>query len=157
MRTFLILSISILMLTTQGNAQSLQDQYPLLPCDNDEIHRSLVVANETHLNKDGKLTMFQLIEAPDKAFVPVLISVVEGKRYALNVSVDPAYKKLDLAVIDGEQTEIVKHTSRNRKGDRSVSRQVFTAKETGHYWLVLNLASGKKASNCVGIGIIELN
>lgn len=157
MKVFWILSVSILMLSTQVIAQGQQENYPLMPCDNDQVHKNLVVANEKQLNNQGKLTMFQLFEVPNDVFVPILISLEEGKRYALNLSVDPGYKVMEFAVIDGDKTEVVKHKSRNRKGDSVVTQKVFTAKETGMHWLIVSQKVGKKASNCVGVSLIELN
>lgn len=157
MKKILLGAMSLFALTSAIQAQEMEDKYATIPCEHAEIHKQLVQLNNVRLNEGAKLSMFQVIKVPSKAYVPVLVSVEKGKKYALNIVADQAYRNLKITMIDGDKKEILKAEANHRKGDQSFINQEFVAQETGQYWLILHQSIKKGSPECLGIGIIALN
>lgn len=156
-KIILLSAFSLIAIASNVNAQVADDKYLTIPCEHPEIHKQLVELNTLKLNGQAKLSMFQVIQVPTKAYVPVLVNVEKGKRYMVNISADKSYRNLEMSMIDGDKNELFRVTAKGKKGENAYLTKEFEAKETGQYWLILHQSIKKGSSECLGVGIIALN
>lgn len=154
MRSTLIL-LGILILQTLSFAQSPQDKYPLITCEDENIHYLLVEANKNTLKNEEKLKMFQIFQAPSKTFIPVYLPVEEGKTYEINFASDEELKSLEFTLRDYHNNTLLEEKIKNKERKFTVNKKQFRAKESGYLILLINQKTNKNKMLCMGISLIE--
>lgn len=154
MRSTLVL-LGVLIIHTLSFAQSPQDKYPLISCEDENLHYLLVEANKKALNKEGKLTMFQIFQAPSKTFIPVYLPVEKGKVYEINFATDEKQKSLEFVLRDYENNTLLEEKNKNKDKNYAVHTRQFRARESGYLILLVKQKTTKNQSYCLGLSLIE--
>lgn len=156
-RLYAIIFLSfLLVLGLNAKAQNPQDRYPLITCDEANIHAHLVEANASWLER-GKIVYFSQIQTAEKAYTPVALNLEAGKNYVVNLSVGDQTKQVEYRIIDTDKNELLVKKDRLKKQDSNISQSTIRTINGGLHWLILLQKTEKNANTCLGISIIELN
>ena len=124
-------------------------------CNDAKLHSELVTLNETFENQGFKLSLFNIISIPEKAYLPISVTMKQGKMYQINYIVQEDYKNYTMILIDKNKKEIFKLDLKSKKTKNHYSTQGLIAPYSGDYWLILTQKVKGQKQACAGISVME--
>ena len=124
-------------------------------CNDNKLHYELVTINETFENQGFKLSLFQTLNIPAKSYLPIKLTLEQGKMYQINYIVQDNYQNYTMILIDKNQKELFKLNVKRKKTDKNFSTQGLIAPYSGDYWLILTQKVKGKKQACAGLSVLE--
>lgn len=124
-------------------------------CYDSKLHYEMVTLNQTFENQGFKVNLFKTISIPSKAYLPIALTLEQGKLYQINYVVQDNYQNYTMILIDKNKKELFKLKIKSKDTENNFSIQGLVAPYSGDYWLILTQEVKGAKRACAGISVME--
>jgi len=124
-------------------------------CNDKQLHSELVTLNQNFEKQGFSVQQFSTMDMPEKAYVPITVSMKQGKMYQINFLANPDFQNYSMVLIDKDKKELIKIKVKSKNTEEHFTSKSFVAPYTGSYWLILTQKVKGEKSACGGLSILE--
>lgn len=153
MRTKLFLGLFASFLSATAVAQDQQQHVKV--CNDKVMHTELVMLDKSLEERGFHLVQFNTMNMPSGSYLPVTVSMKEGKMYQINFIANKNFKQYNVTILDKDRKKLMDKTVKQKNGGSNQLSESFAAPYSGNYFVILSQKVKGQDEACGGISILE--
>ncbi|WP_118972371.1 hypothetical protein [Taibaiella koreensis] len=130
-----------------------QQQQNVAVCSDKAMHSELVSLDKSLEERGFALEQFKMMNMPSGSYVPVTVTMQEGKMYQINFIASKNFQQYHLTIMDKDRKKLVDKKIKTG-GDRQLSES-FAAPYTGNYLVIVSQKIKGQAEACGGLSVLK--
>lgn len=123
-------------------------------CDDKKVHADLVDLDNTFENQGFKLIQYKTLTMPSGNYMPIYVSLEQGKMYQFNFVVNHDYNQYTFALIDQDKQKLIDEKIKSKDHNNRLTKS-FTAPYTGNYVVILTQKVKGQSEACGGFSVLK--
>ena len=124
-------------------------------CSDNAVHTQLVTVDQTLEQQGFSLIQFKMMSMPSGAYVPVDVTLEQGKMYQINFIASQQFSQYTFTILDKDKNKTVDKKVKQKDGVSNQLTESFAAPYTGRYIIILTQKVKGKSEACGGFSILK--
>jgi len=124
-------------------------------CDDPYLHGEMVAYNEDFLQQGFTVDLFQVVQFPKNAYVPVRIHLEQGQMYQINFVANRFFQKVSITLMGKDKEQIFQEKFKGKTSQQHWFSKSMVAPYTGDYWVIMTQKAKDKDMVCGGLSVLK--
>lgn len=124
-------------------------------CDDPYLHSEMVSYNEDFLQQGFTVDLFQVVQFPKNAYVPVRIHLEQGQMYQINFVANRFFQKVSVTLMGKDKQQIFQEKFKGKTSQQHWFSKSMVAPYTGDYWVIMTQKAKDRDMVCGGLSILK--
>lgn len=123
-------------------------------CNDAKLHAELVEVNNIFEQQGFKLTQYKTLTMPSGNYMPIYVSLEQGKMYQFNFIATQNYSQYTFTLLDQDKKKLIDDKVKSKDHKNKLTRS-FTAPYTGNYVVILTQKVKGQDQACGGFSVLK--